>query len=183
MLLISQCYLQVSQTGDNPTKITIKTVENTVKAASAAGSANSGGGLEVPSASGSQEGHHGHREHHHHQRPSRKRKHKEFASPTGDALIHVDINDVDENGGGSGATLPVVPPIASSSSSLFSSSKTGTVQIQFDPNTKRLWQDLHYAYGNYASFLRHLILLEKYWRNGDLILSDNASQKASGYIR
>ena len=174
----------MSQTGDNPTKITIKTVENTVKAASAAGSANSGVGLEVPTASGSQEGHHGHhREHHHHQRPSRKRKHKEFASPTGDALIHVDINDVDENGGGgSGATLPVVPPIASSSS-LFSSSKTGTVQIQFDPNTKRLWQDLHYAYGNYASFLRHLILLEKYWRNGDLILSDNASQKASGYIR
>ena len=44
-------------------------------------------------------------------------------------------------------------------------------------------QDLHYAYGNYAFFLRHLILLEKYWRNGDLILSDNASQKASGYIR
>ena len=44
-------------------------------------------------------------------------------------------------------------------------------------------QDLHYAYGNYASFLRHLILLEKYWRNGDLILSDTASQKASGYIR
>ena len=181
-MLISYLYhLQVSQTGDNPTKITIKTVENTVKAASAA--ANSGGGLEVPSASGSQEGHGHHREHHHHQRPSRKRKHKEFASPTGDALIHVDINDVDENGGGSGA-LPVVPPIASSSSSsVFSSSKTGTVQIQFDPNTKRLWQDLHYAYGNYASFLRHLILLEKYWRNGDLILSDNASQKASGYIR
>ena len=182
MLINCSNLLQVSQTGDNPTKITIKTVENTVKAASAA-AANSGGGLEVPSASGSQEGHGHHREHHHHQRPSRKRKHKEFASPTGDALIHVDINDVDENGAGSGA-LPVVPPIASSSSSsVFSSSKTGTVQIQFDPNTKRLWQDLHYAYGNYASFLRHLILLEKYWRNGDLILSDNASQKASGYIR
>ena len=143
----------MSQTGDNPTKITIKTVENTLKAPSAA--ANSGGALDgaSSSASGSQDHHgHGHREHgsHHHQRPSRKRKHKEFASPTGDALIHVDINDVDDNNsGGSGANngggIPVVPPIASSSSSsVFSSAKTGTVQIQFDPNTKRLWQASFY---------------------------------------
>ena len=78
--------------------------------------------------------------------PSRKRKHKEFASPTGDALIHVDINDADDgvnNGGGVSSSSSSVPPIASSSSSssVFSSAlKTGTVQIQFDPNTKRLWQ-------------------------------------------
>ena len=93
-------------------------------------------------------GHGGHREHgHHHQRPSRKRKHKEFASPTGDALIHVDINDVDDgNVANNGGGVPLVPPIAASSStsasssSVFSSAKTGTVQIQFDPNTKRLWQ-------------------------------------------
>ena len=174
---------QVSQTGDNPTKITIKTVENTVKAASAAAAAANSGGVPTLEASGSQDREHGHHHHHHHhQRPSRKRKHKEFASPSGDALIHVDINDVEDNG--NGASVPAVPPTASSSSSsVFSSAKTGTVQIQFDPSTKRLWQDLHYAYGNYASFLRHLILLEKYWRNGDLVLSDSASQKASGYIR
>ena len=29
------------------------------------------------------------------------------------------------------------------------------VSIQFDPNTKKLWQELHYPYGNYTSFFRY----------------------------
>ena len=50
-------------------------------------------------------------------------------------------------------------------------------------NTKKLWQDLHYPYGNYTSFFRHLILLEKYWRSGDIGLAPNASLKSSAYLR
>jgi hypothetical protein len=56
-------------------------------------------------------------------------------------------------------------------------------RLKFDLNTKKLWQELHYPYGNYTSFFRHLILLEKYWRSGDLVLSPTASQKSSVYIR
>lgn len=41
--------------------------------------------------------------------------------------------------------------------------KCSTV-IQYDDETKRLWQELQKPYGNQSSFLRHLILLEKYFR-------------------
>ena len=51
-----------------------------------------------------------------------------------------------------------------------------SISVHFDHNTKKLWQDLHHPYGNYSSFFRHLLLLEKYWRNGDLKLSENASK-------
>ena len=53
--------------------------------------------------------------------------------------------------------------------------------IQYDYETKQLWQELQKPYGNQSSFLRHLILLEKYFRNGDLILSPNASHHAVNY--
>lgn len=53
--------------------------------------------------------------------------------------------------------------------------------VQYDNNTKLLWQELQKPYGNQSSFLRHLILLEKYFRNGDLILSPNASHHAINY--
>ncbi|CAG9822994.1 unnamed protein product [Phaedon cochleariae] len=53
--------------------------------------------------------------------------------------------------------------------------------IQYDAETKRLWQELQKPYGNQSSFLRHLILLEKYFRNGDLILSPRASHHAINY--
>jgi hypothetical protein len=36
--------------------------------------------------------------------------------------------------------------------------------IQYDRDTKMLWQELQRPYGNQSSFLRHLILLEKYYR-------------------
>ena len=58
-----------------------------------------------------------------------------------------------------------------------------SISVHFDHNTKKLWQDLHHPYGNYSSFFRHLLLLEKYWRNGDLKLSDNAREKSSNYLR
>ncbi|XP_077296384.1 enhanced adult sensory threshold isoform X3 [Arctopsyche grandis] len=53
--------------------------------------------------------------------------------------------------------------------------------IQYDTSTKNLWQELQKPYGNQSSFLRHLILLEKYFRNGDLILSQNANFNAITY--
>lgn len=53
--------------------------------------------------------------------------------------------------------------------------------VQYDEVTKALWDRLQQPYGNSSSFLRHLILLEKYFRNGDLILSPSASTSASIY--
>ncbi|XP_061938308.1 uncharacterized protein LOC107995791 isoform X1 [Apis cerana] len=53
--------------------------------------------------------------------------------------------------------------------------------IQYDRDTKLLWQELQRPYGNQSSFLRHLILLEKYYRSGDLILAPNASRNAINY--
>ncbi|XP_058795532.1 uncharacterized protein LOC131666693 isoform X2 [Phymastichus coffea] len=53
--------------------------------------------------------------------------------------------------------------------------------IQYDRDTKMLWQELQRPYGNQSSFLRHLILLEKYYRAGDLILAPNASRNAINY--
>ncbi|KAK4887113.1 hypothetical protein RN001_003384 [Aquatica leii] len=53
--------------------------------------------------------------------------------------------------------------------------------IQYDNDTKLLWQELQKPYGNQSSFLRHLILLEKYFRSGDLILSPNASHHSINY--
>ncbi|XP_049874977.1 uncharacterized protein LOC126373059 isoform X2 [Pectinophora gossypiella] len=53
--------------------------------------------------------------------------------------------------------------------------------IQYDLETKRLWNELQRPYGNQSSFLRHLILLEKYFRNGDLVLSHNATPNAANY--
>lgn len=53
--------------------------------------------------------------------------------------------------------------------------------IQYSSDTKQLWQELQKPYGNQSSFLRHLILLEKYFRNGDLTLSPSASHHAVNY--
>ncbi|KAM3958757.1 LOW QUALITY PROTEIN: enhanced adult sensory threshold [Aphomia sociella] len=58
--------------------------------------------------------------------------------------------------------------------------KCNTV-IQYDSETKRLWNELQKPYGNQSSFLRHLILLEKYFRSGDLVLTHNASPQAVNY--
>ncbi|XP_052748698.1 uncharacterized protein LOC113513024 isoform X2 [Galleria mellonella] len=58
--------------------------------------------------------------------------------------------------------------------------KCNTV-IQYDLETKRLWNELQRPYGNQSSFLRHLILLEKYFRSGDLVLTHNASPHAANY--
>ncbi len=158
---------QVSQSDNNPTKITIKTTT-----------------LDVPSSGTSD-------------RPSRKRKPKEFASPNSEARIQVveesdeDVRRKDAGGSYSSSSLPAQQSSTSAQTSTFASNNSTSgeslekcsVTIQFDLNTKKLWQDLHYPYGNYTSFFRHLILLEKYWRNGDLTLGPEASQKASVYIR
>lgn len=53
--------------------------------------------------------------------------------------------------------------------------------VQYDVETKRLWTELQRPYGNQSSFLRHLVLLEKYFRSGDLVLSQNASPHAANY--
>merc|ERR1712223_1141325 len=157
---------------DNPTKITIKT-------------------FEVPST--------------HESKPSRKRRQKEFASPNSDSRIFVTSHDttkLEESG-----SLRVTKATNSSGTSKsnsqdsnntdVSSSSSGSAQadggksglpmcsitISFDLNPQKLWDDLHLPYETYTSFFRHLILLEKYFRNGDLVLSDSASTKASSYIR
>ncbi|XP_046384092.1 uncharacterized protein LOC124154430 [Ischnura elegans] len=57
-----------------------------------------------------------------------------------------------------------------------------TTTIQFDSKTKKLWQNLYYPYGNFSSFIRHLVLMEKNWRSGDLILAPNASPQAVNYV-
>lgn len=53
--------------------------------------------------------------------------------------------------------------------------------VQYDEPTRRLWEELQKPYGNQSSFLRHLILLEKYFRNGDLVLAPNANLNAATY--
>lgn len=53
--------------------------------------------------------------------------------------------------------------------------------VQYDDVTKALWERLQRPYGNQSSFIRHLILLEKYYRDGDLVLSPSASTSASSY--
>lgn len=53
--------------------------------------------------------------------------------------------------------------------------------VQYDEVTKALWENLQRPYGNQSSFVRHLILLEKYYRNGDLVLSQSASNSAITY--
>jgi hypothetical protein len=57
-----------------------------------------------------------------------------------------------------------------------------TATIQCDKDTKRLFQQLQRPYGNHSSFFRHLILLEKYWRAGELIIASSASPKAVYYV-
>lgn len=54
--------------------------------------------------------------------------------------------------------------------------------ILFDKSTKKLWQDLQQPYGNQSSFVRHLIMLEKFWRVGALVLAENAEPSAVKYI-
>ncbi|XP_052901450.1 mucin-12 [Anopheles moucheti] len=56
-----------------------------------------------------------------------------------------------------------------------------TSTIQYDDSTRALWDELQKPYGNQSSFLRHLILLEKYFRNGDLVLSPQAKNNATTY--
>ena len=53
--------------------------------------------------------------------------------------------------------------------------------LQYDDVTRNLWEELQRPYGNQSSFIRHLVLLEKYYRNGDLVLSQSASSSASTY--
>lgn len=56
-----------------------------------------------------------------------------------------------------------------------------TSTIQYDEPTRRLWEELQKPYGSQSSFLRHLLLLEKYFRNGDLLLAQNANSNAIVY--
>lgn len=57
-----------------------------------------------------------------------------------------------------------------------------TSTVQYDEPTRRLWEELQKPYGNQSSFLRHLLLLEKYFRSGDLLLTANANHNAITYV-
>ena len=138
----------------------------------------------------------------HEPKPSRKRRQKEFASPNSDSRILVTSHDTEPVSGSSvrvtkASNSSLERPGTSGKSSQDSASnsdaaktdsdKSGlpmcSVTISFDLNTQKLWDDLHLPYETYTSFFRHLILLEKYFRNGDLVLSENASQKSQSYIK
>lgn len=95
----------------------------------------------------------------------KRKKDKDFLSPSDESKIQVD-NDTSTDAPKDSKSI-----------------EKCAVNINFDLNTKKLWQDLHYPYGNYTSFFRHLILLEKYWRSGDISLSNTASVKASSYLK
>ncbi|KAK3916113.1 E3 ubiquitin-protein ligase RBBP6 [Frankliniella fusca] len=58
-----------------------------------------------------------------------------------------------------------------------------TSTLQFDKDTKKLWQELQRPYGSQSSFLRHLVLMERFWREGELVLAADASPKATSYTR
>lgn len=53
--------------------------------------------------------------------------------------------------------------------------------MQYDEPTRKLWEELQKPYGNSSSFLRHLIILEKFYRNGDLVLSTKAGSNSNSY--
>ncbi|XP_031626673.1 LOW QUALITY PROTEIN: uncharacterized protein LOC116342968 [Contarinia nasturtii] len=57
-----------------------------------------------------------------------------------------------------------------------------TSTVQYDEPTRKLWEELQKPYGNQSSFLRHLLLLEKYFRNGDLLLTQNTNPNALNYV-
>ncbi|KAK9511709.1 hypothetical protein O3M35_000317 [Rhynocoris fuscipes] len=54
--------------------------------------------------------------------------------------------------------------------------------IQFDKKAKQLWTELQKPHGSQSLFLRHLIMMEKIWRAGHLVLSANADEKAIKYV-
>uniref|UniRef100_A0A2M4A4Z9 Putative transcription regulator xnp/atrx dead-box superfamily protein n=1 Tax=Anopheles triannulatus TaxID=58253 RepID=A0A2M4A4Z9_9DIPT len=56
-----------------------------------------------------------------------------------------------------------------------------TTTVQYDDSTRALWEELQEPYGNQSSFLRHLLLLERYFRNGELVLSPLAKTNATSY--
>ena len=105
------------------------------------------------------------------ERRQRKKEARELLSPSDESKIRV-VNDA-----ASPSDLKKTPSATSPAAEKCS------VSINFDMNTKKLWQELHYPYGNYTSFFRHLILLEKYWRTGDLVLGPSAGLKAASYLK
>lgn len=53
--------------------------------------------------------------------------------------------------------------------------------IQCSESTRKFWEKLQKPYGNQSGFLRNLLLLEKFFRRGDLLLTPNASHNAIAY--
>ncbi|XP_052863137.1 uncharacterized protein LOC128269773 [Anopheles cruzii] len=72
-------------------------------------------------------------------------------------------------------------PFSSSSTRTPEGWTKATATIQYDDSTRALWEELQEPYGNQSSFLRHLILLERYFRNGELVLSPQAKTSATSY--
>ncbi|GLH04362.1 Uncharacterized protein GBIM_10093 [Gryllus bimaculatus] len=60
--------------------------------------------------------------------------------------------------------------------------ETYNATLKFTKQTKKDFMNLQKPYGTDSNFMRHLMLLEKYWRSGDLILSSNASDSAKTYL-
>jgi hypothetical protein len=79
----------------------------------------------------------------------RKNKEKDFASPSSESKIQVH----------SGLYLPPSSALGGGGGGDGDGLEKCAVSIQFDPNTKKLWQELHYPYGNYTSFFRYRVYL------------------------
>lgn len=57
------------------------------------------------------------------------------------------------------------------------------LNIQCTETTRKRWERLQKPHGNQSSLLRHLLLLETYFRRGDLLLTPSAGPKAIAYAK
>lgn len=57
-----------------------------------------------------------------------------------------------------------------------------TVECYMNEANRNMWEEFQKPYGNQSTFMRHLILLEKYFRSGDISVTPNANQDAIAYV-
>lgn len=90
-----------------------------------------------------------------------KRNHK--------SIIHNDVS-TDQN------------PAPGTSAQASRSKNKMTVECYMNEANQNMWEEFQKPYGNQSTFMRHLILLEKYFRSGDISVTPNANQDAIAYV-
>lgn len=58
-----------------------------------------------------------------------------------------------------------------------------TVECYMNESNQQLWEEFQKLHGNQTNFMRHLLILDKYFRSGDLSATPNANSNAITYIR